>query len=739
MADLGNISNLLTSSVPDLEWLDVDAEQYRARDTLPKQNLEIIPDLEAAWTHEDKPASTYVPNRGEAPRTMGDLSKEHGLLRASPADIRKTARMALMLSDDPHRFRHMLASRFDKESLQENRAVLAAVLSERGLLGKVYVDSADFPNCNRGSDKTQAFVKRYAAGAQYVLQKPSCQGCVHAHATPAGGEACSVFHKELKVQVPYTQALADEIEQKQQAAGKHIQATSDQPRERIRLAMLAPNITQHQGLLPRGQENVQRLLAPVVAVENYEKPINLAPLQERLRKLIGSAFQEGRMTLAQTQTAYRFAADAASVEDLNQLHQKVMGVDMPEIAVYVGAGQQRVAAPMSASEATQTLIAASSLTRKRDEDAQRMLVAKKAQPVISLLRREMLKGRSERELVSTLKHAFTTPDLQATRTEWAPLLKEAGLFGVIYSTQEAFDECHVGADFLAKHNPGVKVMVAGQKCADCFYNKLNRCMIYGKPLVASAAEVSTTEMVEQVLADHKAAGRIAAWDTRMAWGASPREALKNIHTAASYQGGASVGQARDSIVRAFHGTAPAHSLRTDTRRSIVAATRQHLNEGLYGRDLVRALRARFEPRDLEAAEEDLRPLVAEQGLQGIYFVDPIAYSDYGRGCDEAARLHRSRSVPYVKMGDKCGSCVLQTEAGHCSKLNKPLVANVPYPGDREEIQREMLASGDSTTVDLAKLVNNGRDMMAQFEIQERGLQIDLDPVLGPTPVKVTFR
>jgi hypothetical protein len=43
MTDLGDISDLLKEgSVSDLDWLDVNEKDYRALDTLPKQNLKNI-------------------------------------------------------------------------------------------------------------------------------------------------------------------------------------------------------------------------------------------------------------------------------------------------------------------------------------------------------------------------------------------------------------------------------------------------------------------------------------------------------------------------------------------------------------------------------------------------------------------------------------------------------------------------------------------------------------------------
>lgn len=739
MADLGNLDSFLKEgSVSNLDWLEVDPADYRKEDTLPKQNLDVVPDLEAMWAHEGEAATQYVPNRAGAPRTMGDMGQEHGLLRASPSEIRKTARLALMQSDDPQRVKHALVSRYDNDSLQAARGVIAEVLAERGLLGRVYIAAEDFPSCHTGRSPAGQFAQRFAREAKYLLAKPRCSGCIHAHQTTSG-ETCSVFHKEIQIEVPYTDALADEIEALQEAQGKALQATAQEPRERIRLAMLAPLREKHEPLLPRPKENVQRLMRPVETVADYQKPLDLTPLKERLRGAIHAALLGGRFQMAQAQAAYRMVAAAATPDEIDTLSQKIQGVSMPELAVYRGAGEQRLQQTASPQEVETQLISAANLTRKRDEEAQRLLVAKKAAPVIALLKREMLKGRSEAELLQALKYAFAPPDLEATRPQWEPLFKEAGLFGVVYSTQGAFSECREGADFLAKHNPGVKVLVAGQKCAGCIYNKIARCLLYGKPLVATAAEAATPAMVEQVLADHKAAGRIAPWDSRITWGNNPREALKSIHTAASYKGGPAEVQARDTLVKAFHGGQVEHTLRRDVRREITASAQRYMNEGLYGRQLLATLKSRYEPRDLVAAKADLQPILAEQGLQGIYFVDPSVYADYGKGCDEAARLHRTRGVPYLKLGSKCGTCVLNTGNGHCTKINKPLVANVPYPADKRELQREIMNSGTATETDPAQLVNNGRNMMAEFEIQARGMEIELDALPAHAPVKVSFK
>ena len=744
MSDLGDLGRFLKEGgVSNLDWLDVDPAEYRAQSVLPKQNLEVGPDLEALWAHNDESPTKYIANTGDVPRTMGDMSKEHGHLRAKPEEIMKVARLALMQSDDMGRFRDALLKRFDGDSIREARSVLAGVLAERGLLGHFYIAATDFPACATGTAKPSDFVKRYANGAKYVLAKPQCSACIHRADTQAG-ETCSVFHKEIKVELPYTDALAVEVEQLQRAKGKAVTASSPEPRERIRLAMLADDVVVPGAApLPKPKDNVVRLLRPVESHEDYQRPVDLTPMKAAAKAAVGQALATGRFSVQVAQAAYRRIASAVAPEALQEVHTEAAGAAAPELAIYRGAGQQQVVVPSSQGVADQQLVAASNLTKKRDDEMRRVLAARKAEPVVALLRREMLKGRGASDLLSTMKHAFATPDLEATREHWEPLFKEAGLFGAIYTTQEAFTDCKEGANFLASHNPSVKGVVAGAKCGGCIYSKLSRCLMYGKPLVASAAELYTREMVETVAQEAKTAGLYDADHRQWGAGQTNRQILAKIHNTAkvsqTYQtipNGTRMAQSLargHTMNRSDAGAAP----NTMTTREITKTASRYLNEGLYGRDLLAALKSRFDPRDLVAAASELRPIIAEQGLQGIHYVDPSIYADYGKGCKEASSLHRSRLVPYVKLGSKCDSCVHQARVGFCSVINKPLVHEPPYV-DRIAQQREVLASGNATQINVGSLINNGASMIAEFQMQNGGMDFELDEKTAADPIGLEF-
>jgi len=644
MADLGDLTDFIkegSSGVSDLDWLDVDEAEYRKNDTLPKQNLDIAPDLIALWSHQDQSPSSLVPNKGE-PKTMGDLSSIHGHLRAVPEDLMRTARLAIMQSTDPKKISHALSSRYDANILATAKTALATVFAERGLLGKLYISASDFPDCNKGGKIASEFVRRFALDAPFVVAKVACSDCVHRQITANGSSHCGVFHKELQVEVPYSNELASTVERQQASRGKAVLAsTGTTPKERIRQAFLGQASTGTQGFTGIPQA--------------------------------------------------------------------------PQAAIAQG-------------DTSQQLIAVASLTKKRDAEGQQKLAAAKARPIIALLTKEMLKGHGEPELVHALRLAFDLTLLEETKAEWVPLFKEAGLFGAVYSNQTAFDDCREGADFINKHGSKIRAIVAGEKCGSCIFNKVGRCMMYGRQLVASADAVLNTQTVSAVLDEHRIAGKLPHDAAKYSWGDTPMEALKAIHKAASAPLASSGPSVRSSIEKAFYGQTRAANTSDLTKREILKTASRYMNEGLYGDDLLNVLKSRFDVRDLTATAGDLKVVLAEQGLQGIKFIDPTVYDDYGKGCHTAASAHRSRAaVQYLKVGDKCGSCVHQTRVGFCSVINKQLVVEPPYI-DKLAEQRAILASGNSTVVSYESLMNNGLSMMQEYQLQhDTEGSIDLQP------------
>jgi len=654
MAELGDITEFIKEgagvSVTDFSWLTVDEAEYRSKDVLPKQNLDTTPDLAHMWDH-NRDASPFrlMPNTG--PSTMGDLSQVHGPLRTAPEILVRTARLAIMQYDDPSRVKEALTSRYDMASITAAKTALETVFAERGLLGRFYIDASDFPDCSQGG-KSIEFARRHASQAGYVIAKTACGNCIHHKSQADGSHHCGVFHKEIQVQVPYTEELADKVEDLQRANGKTVQASKAAPRDRIKAAFLAPKA-----------------------------------------RTAGEQFS----------------------------------------------GQMQFVPPTTVTpEAARTdLIAASDLLKKHREAETKKTAELKARPIVSFLRREMIKGRSPEEVVQSLRLAFDLNELKATQAEWKPLADQIGLYGVVYSTQESFDDCREGADLLAKHGSNIKAIVSGKKCGSCIYSQIGRCMMYGRKLVASPTEVFTPEVVKQVVDEHRTAGRLPWNADRLDWGQTPVAALKAIHKAASGPQVAPGSSTRLAIETQFAGASHGYQASKLSIRDIVRAASRYMNEGLYGEDLANVMKSRFDPRDLFAAKDELRKVFAEQGLMGIKYVDPTVYEDYGKGCKEAGRLHRSRLVPYAKLGSKCATCTLRAPTGECSVLAKKLVTEPPYV-DKLAEQRAILASGKSTEVSYETLMNNGLTMMAEYELQQRPPG-DVDITARQTgPVNIEF-
>lgn len=636
------------AGVSNLDWLDVDEKAYQAADTLPKENLDIGPDLQALWAHKDESSIKYVPNTG-GPKAMVDLSQAHGPVSSSENLVR-TARLTIMQTTDARKIRDLLTARFDSTALHQAKSSLASVLAERGLLGRVYVAASDFPDCNRGGNTSAEFVRRHAADAKFVVAKNACGDCLHRQVMAGGASHCGVFHKQIVMDVPFTDALAEEVEKLQMARGHAVEASTAPAKDRIQKAHLAPF----------------------------------------------------------TKTA-SFSGHA-----------------------------QTPMAPIQSGNVEEKLIAVASLTKKRDDAAREKMAADRARPIIATLQREMLKGHGPAEVAHALRLAFDQRDLQETQAHWGHIFREAGLYGVIYTTQDSFEDCREGADFLAKRSSSVRAIVAGTKCDSCIFSKVGRCMMYGRKLIREASEVLTPETVAAVIDEHRIAGRLPQHSHRMAWGTTPVEALKAIHKAATAPRSLPNGRLRDVVERAFVGERRQTQSNDLTKREVIKAARQYLNEGLYGSELGEVLRNRFEVRDIAAAGSELRAVLAEQGLQGIKYVDPTAYDDYGFGCKTAGSKHRSRAaVRYAKAGDKCGSCVHQTQPGVCSVLSKQLVREVPYV-DRLAEQRAILASGRATEVSYKSLMNNGLSMMQEYELQHSASSIELSPERSDASTEIEF-
>ena len=329
MADLTRFLN--DRPLVDLSWLDVDEEQYRAMDRLPRQNLDCVPDLIACWAHEDKPATAYmVPNTGK-PRTTGDMSQVHGPLRTAPVDIVRTARILVMNTTNPQSIAAILRQQYDRESLRCARSELEPVFAEVGLLGKIYICAKDFPNCHRGLDLEN--IRRVASEAPYVVAKLRCASCIHAQ-----NNNCAMFHKEIVVDIPYSEVLAEKVESLRQSKGFEVQAAVGTPRERIQRAFLA-RVADRKGLeaeKPVVDESHMLRSSDPIPAKIAAKP-DLTGVRNTALKAVRDAFQTGRVGIARAREMFASVKNTEDANVLASIRKEAEASDAVDTKSYCGA------------------------------------------------------------------------------------------------------------------------------------------------------------------------------------------------------------------------------------------------------------------------------------------------------------------------------------------------------------------------------------------------------------------
>lgn len=197
-SSLGDITKLVEEkAVVDLSWLDVNEDDYRRLEALPKQNFDIIPELSGFFDGKEDTVSyqhehTMVNSVPQS--TPGYSSNENSSKVRNRFASFLTAGMKW--ADAVNR----ISLEFSPEEIGSSD--IASLEPEYGLLGNVYIDSNHFEKCH--SDKKVHALAAKANKSIYVLAKERCSGCVSNH-----NDRCGVLgHKILVSSVPYGPALA---------------------------------------------------------------------------------------------------------------------------------------------------------------------------------------------------------------------------------------------------------------------------------------------------------------------------------------------------------------------------------------------------------------------------------------------------------------------------------------------------------------------------------------------------
>jgi hypothetical protein len=207
---LGDISDIFhNTGISDLSWLDVDPEDYHKAETLPKQNLDIIPELQRALTFDDSGVPALIPLRPHTMVNTNPLDPPDRPARNLAPEITNRVAKYVISGFSPKVIKEKLLLEFSSGQIRQASENITEVISERGLLGNVYVDSKHFPRCAQDSDDKR-FIANKAKNSKFVVVKNQCASCLHNH-----NGMCANLHKKLVESVPYNKdefsAFASEL------------------------------------------------------------------------------------------------------------------------------------------------------------------------------------------------------------------------------------------------------------------------------------------------------------------------------------------------------------------------------------------------------------------------------------------------------------------------------------------------------------------------------------------------
>jgi hypothetical protein len=578
---LGDISNVLHNvGLSDLSWLDVDPDDYHKAEALPKQNLDVIPELQRALTFNDGNVPSLIPLRPHTMVNTNPLDPPGTPARNMAKEIVNRVAGYLISGLSTRQIGEKLRLEFSPSQIRDASSGIETILTERGLIGNVYIDAHHFPRCAQDSDDKR-FVASRAKSAKFVLTKQECTGCVHNR-----GGMCSNLHKRLVEHVPYD---------RQNFAHYAVQLAS------------------------QGRVDKQGLGAAVHGSDEDRK------------RFLKNGF---------CSSPVNFKRDYMSGLTLRHQDQEVK----PAVT------EQQMAA----------------------------VLAKPAQQVPTL----------SRAFIAASKHIMLggSPDAIAGSSD-PEVRKIASMYGILghtYIDMDAFGGCSKTLSLISKMDAAPDFVVRRSACCtECKDASDGSCAkIRSVTPIVEEAKIEREHLVTALLraSDRGAisieAARHAASKapSKSNWQALVSQAnlLKPAQQQVSY-GGARV-TAHHGVTIPEWETISTPSVDAEEIRKSIS---HMMNSGMSGKALRNSILSRYSRSDLVKVPKVGAELAKNDGIQGLYFVDPTAYPDYGRGCSAGAKHFRKIGAPNVMAGEACTGCSMQTAPGWCAKYSKNLIRQIP--------------------------------------------------------------
>ena len=586
---LGDLTHILgNQGVADHSWLAVDETDYRAQEALPKQNLDMIPELQKALTIDpDDDVPHIIPMR---PHTIVNRNPlDVSLANVSPVDmaapIRNRVAQLVMASLPAQEIEKRIRLEFAPGDIRLAADSIREVLHERGVIGNVYIDAKHFPRA-ASDPKERKLASALSKGAIFVIGGCGGKNGCNCHDTGI----CATFgNKRVVDEVPWGASVASHYAPRLSAEKRPLPAT----------------VTGIEGLPVSGQEWKERIRTSFLQ----------SPIERR----------DGEIRVIQTQPV--------------PVKPKVTRDDI------AGLIARKAIEPVVMPSSTWTKYARRMML---GSDDRQFLVASTDSGIRSLA------GE-----YGVLGHTYLDMDVLGGCRGTLALIESRGLSpDFVIRRHSSCLTCNCAEDGACTAISGMCNIVSSKPEVSrvTFASALERAVMQGR----IASEQASTAL--------NSAGTNASWDklTSQANLYNPKPVESKEYTGA--------------VATAFNGNPGRGD--SDVVEYMdpeeVRKTLSHLmNLGLSGRALQSALLKRYSIEDLKQVPEIGRRASMDDGVQGHYFIDPTAYRDYGKGCNEGAKHFRKQGATNVLACSSCTGCTLQTAPGWCSKYAKNMIRQVP--------------------------------------------------------------
>ena len=573
-ATLGDIDDILhDESVSDLSWLDVDIDDYKSYETLPKQNLDWIPEVARALRNDDSDSRVPVriPLRRNTIVNTNPLEHTHISVRSSNASINTRVAVYMMAGLKHDKIKEKLSLEFGKEDLDYYSDNIELILSESGVLGNIYINSSHFPKCSQNGPH-RSFVKKYAKNSLFVLSNQKCYDCIHNK-----GGRCASFNKKIVDSVPYNEATYAHY--------------------------LPKLISEH------------RIVSNIVNLSDKDRKKNLRIAFSRIPIISG---QDSVKKIQHRSKPSKINITEKDIRDFWDRRASVHNIEQMPGPIYM----------MAAKRVMLGTVDAKSLIISSDKEV-RKLAFENGLLGYTYIDIDAIGGT--RAALDLIESRNLNPDFLLSRKEYTGL-------------QDVEAISRISAKIVRKRPEIDKSM---------FINACNRAITEGR---------MTEDQFKSVIKNIS---------TNSPWA----RLTSNLYKPLPIKLKSIVSNA--PIGSFYYGdTSNVNDAKMDIKE-VYNSISHMMNTGLYGKKLKNAILSRYTKSDLMQVKEIGSRISADDGIQGIYFINPTVYRDYGKGCAYGSSLFRKQGASRILAGRSCTGCTYQTAPSWCSKYSKKMIRSIP--------------------------------------------------------------